>query len=95
MIPRLKSSYRRTGHHVQSAKYDEDHIMTEDVRPTRKSPFLTTKEAAQFLRLNARTLDNWRSMGAGPKYRKHGGRIVYHQTELERYSETCEQAHGY
>lgn len=92
LIPKFPSW--RTGKHVPSARYHEDHAMTEDIRQVRKSPFLTTKEAALFLRLHHRTLENWRTAGAGPKYRKHGGRIVYHQTELERFSDGCEHANG-
>ena len=38
-----------------------------------KTPFLTVEEAARYLRLKKRTLDNMRWMGTGPKFRKHGG----------------------
>lgn len=51
-----------------------------------KSPYMTADEAADFLRVQARTLRNWRWKGAGPAYRKHGGRVVYHVQELERFS---------
>ena len=50
------------------------------------NPFLTVAEAAQFLRLKKRTLDNMRWMGNGPKFRKHGGRIYYHVDELKGWS---------
>jgi hypothetical protein len=54
---------------------------------TRKpSPFFTVKEAAAFLRLRPRTLDNMRWRGTGPKFRKHGGRIVYHIDDLVEWS---------
>ena len=33
------------------------------------------------------TLDNLRWIGTGPKFRKHGGRIVYHIDDLEAWSE--------
>jgi len=51
-----------------------------------KSPFLTVDEAATYLRLKKRTLDNMRWMGTGPKFRKHGGRIYYHEEELKEWS---------
>jgi len=51
-----------------------------------ESPFLTVEEAAIFLRLKKRTLDNMRWMGTGPKFRKHGGRIYYHRDELQEWS---------
>ncbi|MBZ0260516.1 MAG: DNA-binding protein [Hyphomicrobiales bacterium] len=43
-------------------------------------------EAAQFLCLKKRTLDNMRWMGTGPQSRKHGGRICYHLDELKEWS---------
>jgi hypothetical protein len=49
------------------------------------SPFLTVDEAAAYLRLKKRTLDNMRWMGTGPKFRKHGGRI-YYEDELREWS---------
>jgi hypothetical protein len=39
------------------------------------SPYLTVAEAAAYLRLKPRTLDNIRCNGIGPIYSKHGGRI--------------------
>jgi Helix-turn-helix domain len=54
---------------------------------SKKSPYLTTAEAAQVLRLKQHTLDNMRWQGTGPKFRKHGGRIFYHRDELKRWSE--------
>jgi hypothetical protein len=51
-----------------------------------ETPFLTVAEAAAFLRLKKRTLDNLRWMGTGPKFRKHGGRIYYHVDELKEWS---------
>ncbi len=50
------------------------------------SPFLTVEEAATYLRLKKRTLDNMRWMGTGPKFRKHGGRIFYELGELKEWS---------
>jgi hypothetical protein len=35
--------------------------------------------------LNPKTLQNWRSKGAGPPYLKIGGRVVYRQDDIERY----------
>jgi Helix-turn-helix domain len=50
------------------------------------SPFLTVEEAATYLRLKKRTLDNMRWMGTGPRFRKHGGRIFYELGELKEWS---------
>jgi hypothetical protein len=50
------------------------------------SPFLTIREAADYLRLKKRTLDNMRWMGTGPLFRKHGGRVYYDVNELAEWS---------
>lgn len=47
-----------------------------------ESPYLTLVEAAAFLRLAPRTLDNMRQRGTGPLYNKHGGRVRYHRDDL-------------
>ncbi|MEM6900380.1 MAG: helix-turn-helix domain-containing protein [Pseudomonadota bacterium] len=51
-----------------------------------KSPFLTVEEAAKFLRLEPRTLNNWRWSGKGPRYRKHGQCVVYMEKDLVAFS---------
>lgn len=48
---------------------------------------LTTAEAAQQLRLKPHTLENMRSLGTGPPFRKHGGRVFYHRKDLGQWSE--------
>ena len=50
------------------------------------SPFLHLAEAAAFLRLAPRTLDNMRQRGTGPLYSKHGCRVVYHRDDLIDWS---------
>ena len=50
------------------------------------SPYLTVAEAAAFLRLKPRTLDNMRCSGVGPIYCKHGGRILYNLWDLIAWS---------
>jgi hypothetical protein len=52
-----------------------------------ENPFLTIPEAADLLRVKRRTLDNLRWNGGGPRFRRHGGRIVYHRDELLAWSE--------
>jgi hypothetical protein len=51
-----------------------------------RSPFLRLSEAAAFLRLDPRTLDNMRQRGTGPLYSKHGSRVVYHRDDLVGWS---------
>lgn len=52
------------------------------------SPFLLPDEAAKFLRLDERTLANYRTSQIGPRYRKHGGMICYHEADLIKWSAT-------
>ena len=47
---------------------------------------LSVKEAAAFLGLHPRTLDNWRSQKRGPRYRRIGRRkVVYLARDLREY----------
>lgn len=43
---------------------------------------LTTKEAAEFLRLKPATMENWRVNGKGPKYYKPSGIVFYSKEDL-------------
>lgn len=54
--------------------------------PGNDAPFLTIAEAAEFLKVNPRTLDNMRWKRTGPVFRRHGGRIVYCRKELLEWS---------
>lgn len=47
--------------------------------------FLLPKEAAQILRCSPRTLTRYRAEGIGPRYHKHGGRILYSVTWLREW----------
>ena len=47
---------------------------------------LSVKQAAAFLSLHPRTLDNWRSQKRGPRYRRVGSRkVVYLARDLREY----------
>ncbi|MEZ5981032.1 MAG: helix-turn-helix domain-containing protein [Parvularculaceae bacterium] len=47
---------------------------------------MSIDEAALYLRVTARALEHFRGEGGGPAYRKHGGSIVYHIHDLDRWS---------
>ncbi|MFZ7126367.1 MAG: hypothetical protein ACOWWM_09480 [Desulfobacterales bacterium] len=56
-----------------------------------KRKALNTKEAAEYLEelgtpFTAGTLEVWRSMGRGPRYRKVCHRVVYLPTDLEAFA---------
>jgi hypothetical protein len=54
----------------------------------KRSRFLTTAEAAEFLRLKKHTLENMRCEEIGPPHRKHGGRVFYHLDDLIAWSKS-------
>jgi excisionase family DNA binding protein len=62
-------------------------MTAKDVKPPPQEPFLTTREAATWLRLTPNTLEKWRVQGGGPAYRKHGRYVRYHLEDLVAWSE--------
>jgi len=50
-------------------------------------PFLTTREAARFLKLKPNTLEKMRVYGGGPIFRKHGRHVRYHIDDLNAWSD--------
>jgi Helix-turn-helix domain len=55
-------------------------------RARKGSPFLSTAQAAHYVGLSRRTLEKMRTVGGGPKYRKHGRYVRYHIDDLEIWS---------
>jgi excisionase family DNA binding protein len=50
--------------------------------------FLTTEEAADYLRLSPRTLEKQRVLGGGPRFRKFGARVLYARDDLRRWADS-------
>ena len=50
------------------------------------SPYLTTLQAAEYLKLQPCTLEKMRWRRSGPRFRKHGGSVRYHIPDLDAYS---------
>lgn len=44
--------------------------------------YLTTKEAAEYVRTAPRTLERWRAIGISPPYVKIGRKILYDKHDL-------------
>ena len=61
--------------------------MEPDLETSPEAPFLTTKEAARFLKLKPNTLEKMRVYGGGPVYRKHGRHVRYHIEDLNAWSD--------
>ena len=53
-----------------------------------KPEFLNTDEAAEMLRLSARTLEKYRVLGGGPRFRKFGARVVYAAADLRAWADS-------
>jgi excisionase family DNA binding protein len=50
------------------------------------SPFLNTDQAAHYVNLTRRTLEKMRTIGGGPRFRKHGRYVRYHIDDLDAWS---------
>lgn len=48
---------------------------------------MTGEQAGQYLRVNPRTLSNWRCSGRGPRFVRVGGRPYYRRADLDQYIE--------
>jgi len=58
--------------------------MTDTNSPA-SSGLMTTKEAAEYLRLSAQTLAKWRCYKRGPRFVRLGSAVYYRQIELDEY----------
>jgi len=46
---------------------------------------LNTKQAAAYIGLARKTLDNKRAAGTGPHYWRYGNVVIYHKPDLDDY----------
>mgnify|MGYP003576646300 CR=1 FL=1 len=46
------------------------------------SPLLATADAAPLAGVAAKTLENWRTLGLGPRFIKAGRRVLYDPADL-------------
>lgn len=51
-----------------------------------ESPYLTTQEAAAYLRCSRSYLEKLRVSGKGPAFRKHGASAYYTVADLDEWS---------
>lgn len=69
-----------------------DWTMTDDDQAARArlalrgSPFLSPEQAAHYLGVSVRTLQEHRSAGTGPRFRRHCRHIRYHIDDLDSWS---------
>jgi predicted DNA-binding transcriptional regulator AlpA len=56
--------------------------------PTSGKRYLSDREVAEQYGLNVRTLQNWRTVGKGPKFRKFGRSTKYAVRDIETWLES-------
>lgn len=64
----------------------EDDSIERAIEAKRGSPFLNPKQAAHYLGVSLRTLQEHRTKGTGPRYRRPCRRIRYHIDDLDTWS---------
>jgi hypothetical protein len=60
----------------------EDDEIVRAVAARKGSPFLSSAQAAAYLKCGERKMRRMRAACTGPRYRLHGGRIQYHVDDL-------------
>lgn len=61
-------------------------------RAKKGSPFLNTEQAAFYLGLSARKLQQMRVAGTGPAFRRHSRYVRYHIDDLDDWSKAVTSA---
>lgn len=63
-----------------------------DSRVENLSPWMTTKQAADYLSISHKSLELWRASGNGPVFRRIGKRIIrYHVRDLDEFLKASER----
>jgi hypothetical protein len=73
---------------------DPDDAHDRAARAIKGSPFLSPEQAAHYLGLSVRTLQQHRSDGSGPRFRRHCRHVRYHIDDLDRWSAGIAEAGG-
>lgn len=70
-----------------------DDAVARAERAKKGTPFLSTEQAAFYLGLSPRKLQEMRAAGEGPGYRRHCRYIRYHIDDLETWSRQSGWSH--
>lgn len=73
---------------------DNEDTIDRATRAKRGTPFLSPEQAAFFLSLSVRTLQEYRSAGTGPRFRRHSRHVRYHIDDLDAWSKRLGEAGG-
>lgn len=63
-----------------------DDEIARAARAKKGCPFLSTEQAAFYLGLSARKLQQMRAAGKGPNFRRHSRYVRYHIDDLDSWS---------
>ncbi|MGF7150088.1 excisionase family DNA binding protein [Sphingomonas zeicaulis] len=72
----------------------DDEAVARAKRAARGSPFLSPEQAAHYLGVSVRTLQEHRSRGSGPPYRRHFRHVRYHIDDIDAWSTRHEAGEG-
>lgn len=72
----------------------DDDAAARAARARSGTPFLSPEQAAFYLGMSTRTLQEYRSTGTGPRFRRHGRHIRYHIDDLDAWSRRAGE-HGH
>lgn len=71
---------------------EEDTAIARAARAKKGSPFLVTEQAAFYLGLTPRKLQQMRAEGTGPRFRRHSRYVRYHIDDLDAWSVGLDRA---
>lgn len=72
----------------------EDNEIARAGRARRGTPFLSTEQAAFYLGLSARKLQQMRAQGSGPRFRRHSRYVRFHVDDLDAWSHKTAEPGG-
>ena len=64
----------------------DDDAIARAAKARKGTPFLNTEQAAFYLGLSPRRLQELRSAGEGPRFRRHSRYVRYHIDDLDSWS---------
>ena len=67
--------------------------MAERTNTLTEDPAYTTEEAAEYLNLNARSMERWRTVGYGPAFIKLGRSVRYRRSSLDTFAQQQTRTH--
>lgn len=70
----------------------DDAAIARAARARGGSPFLSPDQAAFYLGVSPRTLQEYRTAGTGPRFRRHSRHIRYHIDDLDAWSQHLGEA---